>query len=129
MPDNDYGNCEENICEELDMDENEYEKKKLEFMTNKIMKNKDEIKLIEKSTKLQSECELWHKERRIRLTAANFGKICKLRPSTSRAKTTKSLLYDTFCGNEHTRYGIEFETFAKTEFENLTGFKIQYFIL
>lgn len=78
LPDNDYRNCDKNICEELDMDENEYEEKKMEFMRNKIIKNKDEIKLIEKSTKLQSECELWRKERRIRLTASNFGKICKL---------------------------------------------------
>ncbi|KAF0749188.1 general transcription factor II-I repeat domain-containing protein 2-like, partial [Aphis craccivora] len=49
--DKDYGNCKENICEELDMDEDDYEKHKLEFMTNKIVKNSDEIKFIEKSTK------------------------------------------------------------------------------
>ncbi|CAI6354556.1 unnamed protein product [Macrosiphum euphorbiae] len=123
--DKDYGNCEEDICKELDMDENDYEKLKLEFITNKIIKNSNEIKLIEESTKLQSECELWHKERRIRLTASNFGTICKLRPATSRANTIKSMLYKTFCGNEHTRYGIECEPFAKTEFQKLTGLKIQ----
>ncbi|KAL5246136.1 hypothetical protein ACI65C_013544 [Semiaphis heraclei] len=95
--DKDYGNCEE-----LDMDDDVYEKKKIEFMKNKIIKNSDEIQLIEKSTKLQSECELWHKERRVRLTASHFGTIC----------------------NEHT-YGIECEPFAKTEFEKLTGLKIQ----
>jgi len=44
------------------MDEDDYEKHKLEFMTNKIIKNSDEIKFIEKSTTLQSECELWHKK-------------------------------------------------------------------
>ncbi|KAL4100677.1 hypothetical protein QTP88_020948 [Uroleucon formosanum] len=123
--DKDYGNCEENICKELDIDENDYEKLKLEFMKNKIIKNSDEIKLIEKSTKLQSECELWHKERRIRLTASNFGTTCKLRPAMSRANTIKSMLYKTFCGNEHTIYGIECEPFAKTEFQKLTGLKIQ----
>lgn len=123
--DKDYGNCEENICEELDMDEDDYEKHKLEFMTNKIIKNSDEIEFIEKSTTLQSECELWHRERRIRLTASHFGIICKLRPSTSRANTIKSILYNTFCGNDHTKYGIECEPFAKTEFEKLSGFKIQ----
>lgn len=123
--DKDYGNCEENICEELDMDEDDYEKHKLEFMTNKIIKNSDEIKFIEKSTTLQSECELWHKERRIRLTASHFGTICKLRTSTSRANTIKSILYNTFCGNEHMKYGIECEPFAKTQFEKLSGFKIQ----
>lgn len=41
------------------------------------------------------------------------------------ANTKKSILYDTFCGNEHTKFGIEFEPFAKAEFEKLTGFKIQ----
>jgi len=35
------------------------------------------------------------------------------------------MLYKTFCGNEHTRYGIECEPFAKTEFQKLTGLKIQ----
>jgi hypothetical protein len=30
LPDDDYGKCEENMCEELDMDGNDYEKKKLE---------------------------------------------------------------------------------------------------
>jgi hypothetical protein len=34
-------------------------------------------------------------------------------------------LYKTFCGNEHTRYGIECEPFAKAKFEQSTGFKIQ----
>jgi hypothetical protein len=56
-------------------------------------------------------------QRKIRLTASNFGKICKL--------TVISILYKTFCGNEHTRYGIECGPFAKAKFKQLTGFKIQ----
>jgi hypothetical protein len=32
-------------------------------MNNIIIKNIDEIKFIEKSTTLQSECELWNKEK------------------------------------------------------------------
>jgi hypothetical protein len=84
------------MCEELDMDGNDYEKIKLEYMNNKIIKNIDEIKFTEKSTTLQSECELWHKERKIRLTASNFGKICKLRLSTSRANTVISICIKRF---------------------------------
>jgi hypothetical protein len=76
--DKDYGNCEKDIFKELNMDENYFEKLKLEFMTNKIIKNSDEIKLVEKSTTLQLQFELWHKERRIYLTASNFGTICTL---------------------------------------------------
>lgn len=35
-------------------------------------------------------------------------------------------MYKTFSGNEQTKYGIvQCEPFAKTEFEKLTGFKVQ----
>jgi predicted transcriptional regulator len=94
-------------------------------MTNKVIKHSDEIKLIKKSTALQSECELWLKERRTRLTTSNFGTICKLRRAKSRANIIKSMLYKTFRGNEHIRYDTECELFSKIEFQKLIGFKIQ----
>jgi hypothetical protein len=89
----------------------------LEYINNKIIKNIDEIKFIEKSTTLQSEYELCYKERKIRLTASNFGKICKLLPSTFGANTVISISYKTFYANEHTRYGNECEPIAKAKFE------------
>ncbi|KAL4143896.1 hypothetical protein QTP88_006150 [Uroleucon formosanum] len=45
--------------------------------------------------------------------------------TSTEANTIKSMLYKTFCGNEHTIYGIECEPFAKTEFQKLKGLKIQ----
>jgi len=52
----------------------------------------------------------------VRLTASVFGKICKLRKTTSRAKTIEALLYGTFQGNLATKYGVEHEEVAKEQY-------------
>ncbi|RYA68652.1 lambda exonuclease family protein, partial [Enterobacter cloacae complex sp. 2DZ2F20B] len=60
---------------------------------------------------------MWAKEREIRVTASNFGRIYKLRPTTAIAKTVESLLYSTFRGNSHTYYGQQSEEKAVKCFE------------
>ncbi|KAL4118949.1 hypothetical protein QTP88_011827 [Uroleucon formosanum] len=77
------------------------------------------------NTKRQHECEDWHRERKKRLTASVFGKICKLRKTTSRAKTIESLLYGTFQGNLATKYGVEHEEVAKEQLANILGVNIE----
>lgn len=70
-------------------------------------------------TRRQNECVEWHLHRKKRLTASFFGKICKLRPKTSRAKTVSSILYGSFSGNDATKYGIQNEENAKSTLSNI----------
>ncbi|KAK5648295.1 hypothetical protein RI129_003187 [Pyrocoelia pectoralis] len=55
---------------------------------------------------------MWKVERKKRLTDSNFGRICKLRKTTSTAKTVESLLYSNFKGNSATEFGLAHETTA-----------------
>lgn len=61
----------------------------------------------------------WHLHRKKRLTASVFGNICKLRPTTSRAKTVSNILYGNFCGNNATKYGIQNEENAKSALSDI----------
>ncbi|KAJ3661978.1 hypothetical protein Zmor_006348 [Zophobas morio] len=65
----------------------------------------------------QIEIDTWGKEREIRVTASNFGRIYKLRATTATAKTVESLLCSTFKGNSHTNYGQQSEEKAVKCFE------------
>lgn len=66
--------------------------KKIEFLTNLKLSEKG-IYELERRTTDQSNNEEWKKERLLRLTASNFGKICKLRKSTERKNSVISILY------------------------------------
>lgn len=101
-PDKDYGALEMG-CEIIDMSLEEFQNKKEIFM-QKLMLNSEEIKAIEQDTIGQQDNDQWRIHRKSRLTASNFGKVCKLRPTTSRANTVKYILYDIFQGNSATRY-------------------------
>lgn len=48
---------------------------------------------------------LWHQERQYRLTASNFGMICRLRETTDRLTVAKRMYRTGFTGNRATRYG------------------------
>lgn len=80
----------------------EYERKKSDFLS-KLKLTSDEIKILERSTVDQSSCDEWRRQRKMRLTASNFGKVVKLRATTSRAHTVKYILYELFLGNAATR--------------------------
>lgn len=47
-----------------------------------------------------------------------FGKLCKLRESTSRDNIVNEILFGTFIENAATRYGIEHEMIAIEQLEN-----------
>ncbi|VVC26735.1 Restriction endonuclease type II-like,Exonuclease, phage-type/RecB, C-terminal [Cinara cedri] len=78
----------------------------LNWQTHRIQKTLTikEIEEVERRTVGQHNNNEWQKYRKSRLTAFNFGKVCKLRASTSRANTVKNILYDIFQGNSATRY-------------------------
>ena len=50
--------------------------------------------------------EQWLKERRNRLTASNFGSVCRMRNTPSLKSTVQNLLYSTFKGNAVTAYRL-----------------------
>lgn len=80
----------------------EYGIKKTEFL-KKLKLTNEEIKLLERSTINQSQSNEWRRQRKMRLTASNFGKVARLRSTTSRENTVKFILYDLFRGNAATK--------------------------
>ncbi|XP_025413489.1 uncharacterized protein LOC112685735 [Sipha flava] len=122
-PDDDYGAVEMG-CEIIDMPFDEYQNKK-ELFLKKITLKSEEIVAIERSTIGQQDNDMWQQYRKYRLTASNFGKVCKLRPTTSRANTVKHILYDIFQGSSATRYGIENESITRNAVQETLGITIQ----
>ncbi|KAJ8888975.1 hypothetical protein PR048_008469 [Dryococelus australis] len=64
---------------------------------------------IECRTRVQSSKHKSKIEKRKRLTASNFRRICKLRTSTSFSLLVQSVLYLTFVGTTGTKWGLEHE--------------------
>ncbi|XP_025425936.1 uncharacterized protein LOC112694617 [Sipha flava] len=122
-PDDDYGAVEMGY-EIIDMPFDEYQNKK-ELFLKKITLKSEEIVAIERSTIGQQDNDMWQQYRKYRLTASNFGKVCKLQPTTSRANTVKHILYDIFQGSSTTRYGIENESIARNAVQETLGITIQ----
>lgn len=121
LPDSDYGRTSEQIdC----ISETELENRKRQFL-NDLEKSVEEIIKIEKETRSQASNPQWIQERSIRITASNFGKICKLRKTTSCANTVKNLLYSNFFGNASTKYGKNSEIIALQQLEVFLGVKIE----
>lgn len=103
-PDADYGAVNELYCQPLPMSREDFEKKKLELLTN-LKLDVFAIDELQRRTIEQANCEEWKKERSKRLTASNFGKICKLRKTTPRKNSLISILYqsDYFYGTTATK--------------------------
>ncbi|KAL5236459.1 hypothetical protein ACI65C_003869 [Semiaphis heraclei] len=123
-PDEHYGAVNELECAIIDMPHDEYLGQEQIFLNN-LKLTPDEIEEVERRTVGQQNNDEWQKYRKSRLTASNFGKVCKLRANTSRANTVKNILYDIFQGNSATRYGIENEPLAKRDFEKIYNIKIE----
>lgn len=91
-PDADYG-----LAEPLDglISENDLKKKKNNYLKQLEEVNREDLEYI---TGKQSLSNDWHNERKKRLTASNFGEICKMRKNTSCEKK-----YTTYCTDETQR--------------------------
>ncbi|XP_074040945.1 uncharacterized protein [Leptinotarsa decemlineata] len=121
LPDNDYGNIVESIPY---MNDDEYIREEINFL-NKLKKSQEEIDDIERETNDQSSSILWMEERQKRITASNFGKICKMKSNTRTINTIKELLYKKFKGNKATEYGKLNESFAIEYFESKHNVKVR----
>jgi len=87
-PDEHYG-----FAEPLDdlLSEEDMKNKKAEFMKSLTLCKKT----LEYETRNQYDSQTWFTERRNRLSASNFGKICKMRSNTSCKNTVFEILYNT----------------------------------
>lgn len=97
------GPVEELGCATTDMPHEEYLRKKKNLL-NTLKLTIKEIEEVERKTVGQQNNPEWQKYRKSRLTASNFGKVCKLKATTSRANTVKTLLYNNFQGNSAVRF-------------------------
>lgn len=82
---------------------------------------------LEIETREQSSSSKWFAERRNRLTASDFGKICKMRPTTSCKNFVFNKLYSSSLGvNEsmQCKYGKDMELVAIKNFENKIGVQV-----
>ncbi|KAI5638822.1 yqaJ-like viral recombinase domain-containing protein [Phthorimaea operculella] len=106
--DKDYGDS----CQKPDMSETDFEFAKSEHL-KKINLSEEERLSLEKRTILQADSIEWHQERKLRLTASSFGKVCK-RGAIKCAPLVKSLLNVSGDLNhvKSIRYGKENESVA-----------------
>lgn len=79
-------------CKKLDLDANEFEEEKQALLNSLSLSDKDKLQ-VEIKTRGQRENPLWLDERKLRLTASNFGLVCKRLPKSKWAPVVKTLLY------------------------------------
>jgi hypothetical protein len=89
--DSDYGKTDENKVDSTisDLPLEEYGQRKIFFFSNL---EKSDIKLIQEKTANQNSDDEWRQERSIRLTASNFGRICRMKDNTNTANTVTNIL-------------------------------------
>ena len=86
--------------------------------TNHVHIGATELKDLETHTRLQADCELWHQERKLRITASMMKEVCHRKDSTDcKAFLLKKLVPKTI----HTaaiHYGNQHEQDAVTAYKN-----------
>ncbi|XP_064465681.1 uncharacterized protein LOC135377293 [Ornithodoros turicata] len=113
--DNHYGS----IVDAPDMNHDDYVEAAAAYKDSLVLSQPDAEQL-EADTRGQEGRTLWMQERRKRLTASNFGKVCKMRDATSSASTVRSLLYGHF-DTEALRYGRDTEPIAIAKLQDELG--------
>lgn len=92
---------------------------------NALKLTDEQYRVIEENTRNQRNCQQWFNERRNRLTASNFGKVCKMKRTTSCKNMVHTLLYGTHFQNiKQLEYGKEFESKALIQASQILNKKI-----
>jgi len=105
------------------MDVEQFENQKQTFLAS-LQLSEEQRRIIEENTRNQRNCQQWFSERRARLTASNFGRVCKMRANTS----CKNTVYDILYGNVTSRameYGKIKEDEARQTFEKITKLEVK----
>lgn len=120
-PDENYG-----LAQPLNefLSEEEMKIKKEEFIKSLTISSTAR-KTLEYETRNQSDSQTWFTERRNRLTASNFGKICKMRSNTSCKNIVYELLYNNNTKTNATDYGKASEDMAIKTLETIIKKPIQ----
>lgn len=92
------------------------EMKKKDFLFRLENEN---LSQIENSTKEQNYSQLWHQERKIRLTASSFGQVCKMRANTSCKNSVYNILYSTNVNAKSLQYGKNMKIVARKKSEEI----------
>lgn len=93
------------------------------FLSSLSLNNSARDKL-EQDTRDQRLNSLWFTERWKRLTASSFGRVCKLRKTTSKEKVAESILFPSFRGSKATEYGNANEKLATSAYEKASGNRV-----
>ena len=87
--------------------------------------NSERAATIEKETRLQSKCVLWHNERQWRLTASKFGEICKATDKKDIDLLCESLLNPPKLATSAINHGKTYEPIAVKKFEDETNLSVE----
>lgn len=98
------------------------EVRKTEFLNTLKTVDRKEIEI---STRNQSENQVWFQERKKRLTASNFGQICKKRKNTSCKNIVYSMLYASAPFAKSLQYGRVMEMVARKKAEEIIGHSVE----
>ncbi|XP_060598342.1 uncharacterized protein LOC132752084 [Ruditapes philippinarum] len=91
------------------------------FLKSKVKISDTDILNIQNNTIDQSLSDTWRKERNIRLTSSNFGKVMARRSTNVSSALVKNMLYSKFQGNIHTIRGLTQEQNTIIEYRNQKG--------
>jgi hypothetical protein len=80
-----------------------------------------EIEDVETATRDQSSSLLWVEERKKRLNASTFGRICKMTDRTNGSLLARSLLVHKQLNSEAVNHGKAYESVAVAKYEKTTG--------
>ncbi|XP_060577969.1 uncharacterized protein LOC132735083 [Ruditapes philippinarum] len=91
------------------------------FLKSQVKISDTDILNIQNNTIDQSLSDTWRKERNIRLTSSNFGKVMARRSTNVSSALVKNMLYSKFQGNIHTIRGLTQEQNTIIEYKNQKG--------
>ncbi|XP_063217698.1 uncharacterized protein LOC134540509 [Bacillus rossius redtenbacheri] len=101
----------------------------LEILTESVMRSIEltvqERNDLEVQTRDQGSSQLWMKERRKRVTASFFGRVCKMRENTSCKVTVEAIVYSRVLENAATIHGLANERIAVALYEEQTGHTVK----